>query len=226
MRKVGEAYIESREKRAFDVIGASLLGISAAPLAIGATAAMCIERRQLDPIFRQRRLGRYSMPFMAYKLRTMVQQDEEGISETFGPCDPRASRLEQLVRQIGIDELPQVANILRGELSLVGVRPQIPVVLEQRQAVDGKLFDDWYWWYERNPGLFGAGQAYAHEIGYYTEDNDVVVRRLLEADIAAHESASLRTDIAAVVSQPLAIVRSTLSQLIPTKRRTVETAPE
>ncbi|HMS49899.1 MAG TPA: sugar transferase [Candidatus Saccharibacteria bacterium] len=209
MSKTGEAYIQSPEKRAFDVIGAGLLAIGAAPLAGAAALGLCIQQRRPNPLFRQERIGRNSNPFIVNKLRTLSEQGASDLFETFGPTDPRATIFAKFVRKVGLDEWPQFTNILTGDMSLVGVRPQVPIVLEQRQSVDPWLFQDWYYCYEKNPGLFGAGQAYTHDVGYYLENGEVI-RTVMKLDIQAFETASLGNDINAVFTQPFTLIRSAL----------------
>lgn len=209
MSKTGEAYLQSTEKKVFDIVGASLLAVGAAPLAGAAALGLCIEQRNCNPIFRQPRVGRNSVPFLVNKFRTLSEQGNGQYFDTFGPTDPRATRFAKFVRKLGLDEWPQVVNILSGDMSLVGIRPQVPLVLEQRQEVDPGLFNDWYYCYQRNPGLFGSGQAYAHDIGYYKENGEVI-RTVMKLDIHAYETASLGNDIDAVFTQPFTLIRSAL----------------
>lgn len=120
-------------KRLIDVIGASLAIIALAPLMIAAAAAI----RLTSPgpiIFDQYRYGLNRRPFRMFKFRTMVAHAErlqaqlEEFNEAEGPVfkitsDPRVTRIGRLLRRTSIDELPQLFNVLRGEMSLVGPRP-------------------------------------------------------------------------------------------------------
>ncbi len=144
------------------------------------------------------------------KLRTLPQQETDDYFETFGTVDPRATKLGQYVRKIGIDELPQLASVLRGEMSLTGIRPQVPTVLEQREELDPIMFKDWFYCYERDIGVLGPGQAYAHTVGTYTE-NQEIVRTLMRLDIEAYDTASLHHDMATVLGQPIDLIRSALA---------------
>lgn len=211
--KTGEDYIASPEKRALDITGASLLTLVSAPVVGAAAAALCFERGRLDPIFRQERVGRHGQLFMINKLQTIPQQSDENNFDTFGAADPRATKLGRFIRKTGIDELPQVVNILAGDLSMVGIRPQVDWVLERRRQLDPALFEDWYYCYERNLGVFGDGQAYAHQAGGYKEDSEII-RDLMKIDIVAYQMASLSRDIETILGQPWPLIRAAMRQAV------------
>ena len=112
-------------KRPFDILmaGAGLLLL--APLFV--VIALVIKLDSRGPVFfKQHRMGKGFQPFWICKFRTMVEGAEElGHAITFG-ADPRITRVGRLLRRSKIDELPQLFNILRGEMSLVGPRPEVP----------------------------------------------------------------------------------------------------
>lgn len=145
-------------KRLFD-IGVSLLGlIVLAPVLLG--AAVCILLEDGGPVlFRQRRLGRGNRFFDIYKLRTMTvaSSDAEGHRST-GRSDDRITRVGGFLRRTSIDELPQLINVLKGEMSIVGPRPHAL----GSQAGD-KLFwqvDHRYWQrHSLRPGITGLAQV-------------------------------------------------------------------
>lgn len=122
-----------RWKRALDIAGASLLLLICAPVML--LAAVLVRLSSRGPvIFRQQRAGRFGVPFTFYKFRTMVvgaeamQESLRHRSEVTGPIfklrrDPRVTRVGALLRRTSIDELPQLWNVLRGDMSLVGPRP-------------------------------------------------------------------------------------------------------
>lgn len=211
MTKVGEAYLGSTEHEAFNIVGATLVGVASAPMAGVAALALCVERGAWDPIYTDKRIGLDSVPFINYKLQTFRPgiNGNSGEIETWGPLDPRATKLARFVRQVGIDEFPELLNVLKGEIGLVGIRPQVPSVLEQRKTVDKGIFDDWYWWYERNLGLFGAGQEYAHKVGHYQEGS-ALIRELMKRDIEASQTKSLMGDIKTVCTQPFTLLLTVL----------------
>ncbi len=112
-------------KRALD-IGASAAGLlMLAPL--GLCAAAAIAREDGRPmIYRATRVGRYGRPFTMYKLRTMRRDAASRGPAITTAADPRVTRVGRLLRRTRIDELPQLWNVLRGEMSLVGPRPEDP----------------------------------------------------------------------------------------------------
>jgi exopolysaccharide biosynthesis polyprenyl glycosylphosphotransferase len=123
-------------KRAVDLALASCAVVAAAPILAG--IAMAVKLDSSGPVlYRQRRLGKDSVPFEMLKFRSMCQ-DAEGMltvlrdrNEATGPLfkirrDPRVTRVGRVLRRFSLDELPQLFNVLRGEMSLVGPRPPLP----------------------------------------------------------------------------------------------------
>jgi exopolysaccharide biosynthesis polyprenyl glycosylphosphotransferase len=147
-------------KRALDIVGATLLLVLSSPLMLAATIAIRIEDGG-RALFRQRRVGKAGQPFTIYKFRTMVNEAEELqidlTNDLEGPVfkmreDPRITRVGRVLRKTSMDELPQIINILRGDMSLVGPRPlpiheveAAPTSFPDRHAV--------------KPGLTGRGQV-------------------------------------------------------------------
>lgn len=123
-------------KRMLDCLLAVLLVLLAAPLMLSAAIAIkCTSRGPV--LFRQLRAGQHGRPFVMYKFRSMIDGAEErrpelaGLNEARGPVfklrdDPRLTRVGRWLRRTSIDEFPQLFNVLRGEMSLVGPRP-LPV---------------------------------------------------------------------------------------------------
>ncbi|WCO68552.1 sugar transferase [Iamia majanohamensis] len=123
-------------KRVFDVALASLTLLAASPVLLAAMVAIRLDSRG-PVLFRQVRVGRNGRPFQVIKLRTMVVDAEERRAELLeaneadGPLfkmtdDPRVTRVGKVLRTTSIDELPQLWNVIRGEMSLVGPRPALP----------------------------------------------------------------------------------------------------
>jgi len=122
-----------RLKRGFDVAGAVLLLLLLWPLMLGTWLVLCLTTRG-KPIFKQVRLGYRGRPFTMYKFRTMrldaLETQHQVANEKDGPIfknrrDPRITTIGRFLRSTSIDELPQLFNVLRGEMSLVGPRPPI-----------------------------------------------------------------------------------------------------
>ena len=112
--------------RALDLVVASLVLAVASPLL--ALAALLIKLESRGPVFyRQRRVGRDGQAFQLWKLRTMVPGAETmgaGIYVIEG--DPRITRVGRFLRRFSLDELPNLVNVLRGEMAIVGPRPTRP----------------------------------------------------------------------------------------------------
>jgi lipopolysaccharide/colanic/teichoic acid biosynthesis glycosyltransferase len=111
--------------RALDVVLAAALLVVTAPLLALAALAIRLESRG-QVFYRQRRVGRDGEPFELWKLRTMVPGAEAmgaGIYVVEG--DPRITRTGRLLRRFSLDELPNLVNVLRGEMSIVGPRPTV-----------------------------------------------------------------------------------------------------
>jgi lipopolysaccharide/colanic/teichoic acid biosynthesis glycosyltransferase len=118
-------------RRLFDLLVAgSALAVSS-PLLLAALLAIRVESPG-SPIYRQRRVGRAGAPFDVFKLRTMVTGAEHlgrGLAVSEG--DTRITRVGRLLRRTSLDELPNLLNVLRGEMSIVGPRPTVPVQVER-----------------------------------------------------------------------------------------------
>lgn len=113
-------------KRLFDVWAAALGLLLLSPVLLA--AAVWVKLDSPGPVlFRQTRVGRFGVPFTIHKFRTMRM--EPGAAITVG-ADPRITRSGQVLRQSKLDELPQLWDVLRGAMSLVGPRPELPRYVE------------------------------------------------------------------------------------------------
>jgi lipopolysaccharide/colanic/teichoic acid biosynthesis glycosyltransferase len=118
-------------KRALDVVGATALIVLSSPLLALACVAIRLESRG-SPLYRHRRIGRDGVEFDLYKLRTMVSGAETmGAGLAVDAGDPRITRVGALLRRTSLDELPNLINVLKGQMSLVGPRPTVQVQVEQ-----------------------------------------------------------------------------------------------
>jgi len=111
-------------KRGLDTIAALLGLIMLAPL-FTMVAILIVADSRGPVFFRQERIGKGFRPFWIYKFRTMVQDAPNKGGALTASGDPRVTRIGKILRQTKIDELPQLINILRGDMSLVGPRPEV-----------------------------------------------------------------------------------------------------
>jgi lipopolysaccharide/colanic/teichoic acid biosynthesis glycosyltransferase len=118
-------------RRAIDILVSASVLLLAPPLLALAAIAIRLESAG-HPIYRQRRIGRDGHPFDVIKLRTMVDGAEHiGAGLAVNENDARITRAGALLRRTSLDELPNLLNVLRGEMSLIGPRPTVPVQVEQ-----------------------------------------------------------------------------------------------
>ena len=146
VRRFGLGRSSERVKRTMDLVGAAAGMILLAPLF--AVVALAIKLDSRGPVFyKQLRIGRNGRPFQMVKFRSMVENADElkleladrnaaggGLFKIID--DPRITRVGRIIRQFSIDELPQLLNVLHGEMSLVGPRPLVP---DEDDRVDGRF---------------------------------------------------------------------------------------
>jgi len=162
-----------RLQRLLDVIAASTLLVLSAPILLLASLAILVTSG--PPIlFRQTRLGRFRKPFTLFKLRTMPRGSEANGPTFAEPDDSRLNALGRVLRRWRMDELPQLVNVLRGEMSLVGPRPERPEVTDElERAIPFFAFR-----YSVRPGITGWAQV---NHTYCSETEDHLVK--LEYDL-------------------------------------------
>ena len=177
-------YVDSRRKRALDLLGAGAALVAASPLLAIATVAIRLESPG-HPIYRQRRVGRDGRAFEVYKLRTMVAGAESmgsGLAVDVG--DARITRVGALLRRTSVDELPNLVNVLRGEMSLVGPRPTVQVQVDRyTERQRGRL--------RVRPGITGWAQV--------TGRASLPWHERIELDLWYVEHAGLRLDLRILV---------------------------
>jgi sugar transferase (PEP-CTERM system associated) len=116
-------------KRLGDIAVSSVLLIVAMPILIATAIAIPLESRG-PAIFRQERVGRNGRPFVLYKFRSMRTDAETAGPQWAGEDDPRITRIGRFIRRTRIDEIPQVFNVLKGDMSFIGPRPERPHFVE------------------------------------------------------------------------------------------------
>jgi lipopolysaccharide/colanic/teichoic acid biosynthesis glycosyltransferase len=132
--RLGDRPAASSSKRALDLVLAGAASVLSAP-AVALLALLVRLESPGHPIYRQTRVGRDGRPFSIYKLRTMVSGAEftgAGLAITQG--DDRITKVGAFLRRYSLDELPNLWNVLHGEMSIVGPRPTVPVQVEQYTA--------------------------------------------------------------------------------------------
>jgi lipopolysaccharide/colanic/teichoic acid biosynthesis glycosyltransferase len=193
-----------RAKRALDVAGALVgLALLAVPMALVALAVLATDRRA-PVLFRQQRCGQGGRPFKLLKFRTMVRDAEARKEELRArsvvawpdfrlPDDPRVTRVGRFLRRTSLDELPQLINVLSGDMSLVGPRPT---------SFAASTYD--LWQTERlefRPGLTGPWQVWGRSAMDFPE------RCRLE--IAFFRRRSLRAEVGILAATVLVVLRRT-----------------
>ena len=204
--KVG--HIDRVLKRLLDIVVAAVGLVCLSPLM--AIIALAIRWDSPGPVFyRARRVGKGGKLFLMYKFRTMVVNAEQSGPSITVKDDPRITRVGRFLRKTKLDELPQLINVLKGEMSLVGPRPETPSMVEHYTPEQRRVL-------EVTPGITGLAQLhYSNEEEMLNSENwyDEYVRKILPHKLALDllyiEHMSLTLD--------LAIIGRTIAKLV--KRR-------
>jgi lipopolysaccharide/colanic/teichoic acid biosynthesis glycosyltransferase len=166
--------------RAFDVAASSLALLLLSPLLL--VAALAIKLGSAGPVlYRQRRVGRDGREFELLKLRTMVQgSDPVGVGTAVARDDPRVTAAGRFLRRTSLDEVPNLINVLRGEMAIVGPRPTIPAQVDDYTPRQRRR-------HEVRPGITGWAQVQGRA-GIPWEER-------IELDIEYVERRSARLDL-------------------------------
>jgi exopolysaccharide biosynthesis polyprenyl glycosylphosphotransferase len=172
-------------KRAFDVVVSAVMLVLLVPVYV--VIALMVRCSSEGPvIFKQERIGLHGLPFHILKFRTMCVTAEEGKPKLCVDDDPRVTRVGRFLRKYRLDELPQFWNILKGDMSIVGPRPERRYFIDQ---IEQKA--PYYCMiYKIRPGLTSWGPI---KVGY-TDTLDKMIRRL-NYDVVYIENMSLRLDV-------------------------------
>ena len=192
-------------KRPLDLAGALLLLALLAPLIL--VCAVLVRLTSAGPAFYlQTRVGLHGRPFRMIKLRTMYPDAEarraalaragDRPGDSGGTCfkmrrDPRVTPVGRVLRRLSIDELPQLVNVIRGEMSLVGPRPALP---EEVAAFPGHALGR----HETLPGMTGPWQVAGRA--------DLAFERMIELDLAYVRALALGTDLRILAATFRAVV--------------------
>ena len=179
-------------KRGFD-IAASAAGLIVTAPALAA-AAIAIKLEDGGPVlYRQERVGRDGRPFCILKLRSMVVDAEHtGAGLAVNTGDSRITRIGAFLRRTSLDELPQLVNILRGEMSVVGPRPTLRYQVEQYDAVQRRRL-------EVRPGVTGWAQIHGRASLPWDER--------IRLDVWYVDHASLLLDLRILARTPRTLLR-------------------
>jgi lipopolysaccharide/colanic/teichoic acid biosynthesis glycosyltransferase len=180
--------------RALDVVTAGLGLAVVSPLL--AAAAVAIKLEDGGPVlFRQTRVGRDGMDFELLKLRTMVVGAErQGAGYAVDAGDSRITRVGRILRKTSVDELPQLWNVVRGDMSLIGPRPTLRYQVERYTERQRKRLDV-------RPGLTGWAQIHGRATLPWNER--------IELDVWYVEHRSPRVDLRILLRTPLALFGGT-----------------
>ena len=176
-------------KRFLDIVIGGFIGLCSLPVCL--LAALAIKLDDHGPIFySQERIGLYGKPFTVYKFRTMRTDAEKFGAQWATKDDPRITKIGKFLRKTRIDELPQILCVLKGDMSMVGPRPERAVFI-------GKLREQIPFYISRlkmKPGLTGWAQVRHH---YDTSIKDVQIK--LQYDMYYYENMSLLLDFQILV---------------------------
>lgn len=170
-------------KRCVDLFGAVVALIIFSP--VMAVTAIVIKATSPGPlIFRQERIGLQNRPFQMYKFRSMIVQDQETEKKGWTTKeDPRVTPIGRFIRKTSIDEMPQLINVLKGDMSLVGPRPERPQFVEKfREEIPRYMVK-----HQVRPGLTGWAQVNGYR-------GDTSIKKRIEYDLYYIENWSLGFD--------------------------------
>lgn len=185
-------------KRLFDFT-VSAVGVTILLPAIAAIAIAIVLESGFPVFFQQVRVGRHERLFEIYKFRTMFQNSELGGQLTLSH-DKRVTKVGKWLRQYKLDELPQLVNVLRGEMSLVGPRPEVPKYVAYYTPADKACV------FSVRPGITdSAALEFRRESELLTSDNweQIYINELLPAKLARYReyaaNATLKHDIGLIL---------------------------
>jgi lipopolysaccharide/colanic/teichoic acid biosynthesis glycosyltransferase len=180
--------------RALDVVGASLgLALASPFLAAGVLAIKVADGGPV--VYRQRRVGKDGREFELFKLRTMVVgAEQQGAGWAVNRGDPRITRSGRLLRRLSLDEVPQLWNVVRGEMSLIGPRPTLAYQVEEYTPRQRKRLDV-------KPGITGWAQIHGRASLPWEER--------IELDVWYVENRSPAVDLKILLRTPRALFGGT-----------------
>ncbi len=203
--KILNGYYRFGCKRVLDVMAVLLAIPFVAPFMV--LLAIAISMDGHSPIFRQERVGKDGRRFVIWKFRSMVPDAEHQLRRHLESCDaarsewaskqklsvdPRVTRIGRLLRRTSLDELPQIFNVLKGDMSLIGPRPMMP---SQQAMYPGNAY------YQLRPGMTGSWQISERNMSTFAER--------ARYDDAYHRDLSLVCDFKILVGTAAVVFRGT-----------------
>jgi lipopolysaccharide/colanic/teichoic acid biosynthesis glycosyltransferase len=180
-------------KRSCDVIGSTILLVALLPL--GLIVAMSIKFDSLGPVFfRHFRIGKNGKQFVLWKFRSMKADAPRYGIHPQSAADMRLTRVGRLIRRLSIDELPQLINVLRGEMSFVGPRPEMPFIVDRYRSIERQRL-------AVKPGITGLWQI--------SPDRASPIHENLQYDLYYIKNQNLLLDGTILLRTLVAIVRGT-----------------
>ncbi|MCI8461496.1 MAG: sugar transferase [Lachnospiraceae bacterium] len=198
-----DKFLYRKWKRIFDAV-LSLISLAVlSPVLLLTALAVYLDDPQGSPLFRQCRVGKNGKLFVMYKFRTMIKGAEEmkrdmaAMNEMDGPVfkiknDPRITRLGSFLRKTGLDELPQLINVLKGDMSLVGPRPPLPEETARYTEYQKRRL-------EVLPGITCTWQI-------LPDRNDILFKDWIEMDLEYIENQSFLLDLKVILKTPGAMI--------------------
>ena len=173
---------EREVKRLFDFLGALLGLIIASPLFFICYIVIKRDDKSGPVIYKQERIGRFGRPFTIYKFRSMIVNAEENGPKLYSEnADDRLTKAGKFLRSHHLDELPQLWNVLKGDMSFVGPRPERKFYIDQIMQRDCR----YKYLYQIRPGV----TSYATLYNGYTDTIDKMLKRLeLDLEYLKHRS--------------------------------------
>ncbi len=176
-------------KRIMDIVISSIMIILTSPIMVFAIIGVKLSSKG-RVIFSQKRVGKNNVIFKMYKFRSMRENDESDTAWTTDD-DPRKTRFGTFMRKTGIDELPQLFNVLLGSMSIIGPRPEIPKYVEEYS----KKIPLYMVKHQVKPGITGLAQIYGYR-------GNTSIEKRIEMDIKYIENWSIFNDIKILISTP------------------------
>jgi lipopolysaccharide/colanic/teichoic acid biosynthesis glycosyltransferase len=194
-----DSFYRNRVKPIIDRVGAAVLMVTTSPLTLISMLAVWVSLGR-PVVYKQKRVGLDGKTFEIYKLRTMIPDRRGRQGDYVGPerrqthkslQDPRVPTTGRLLRQVRFDELPQLWNVVKGDMSLVGPRPELPEIVAE--------YDDWqHARHQVKPGLTGPWQVSDH--------NGEPMHECTEIDLEYVADISFRRDLSILVRTPAAML--------------------